>query len=63
MSKTNEGRFKVVKEPFGYSVIDSQLLTADRRVEQYGGKTARAKAWAEASRRNREDVNHVATNH
>lgn len=52
----SEGRFKVVREPQGYSVIDSHSTAFDRRVAEFTGKTAREKAWAEARKRSRESL-------
>lgn len=47
-------RHKVVREAFGYSVIDSWLERADRRIKTFTGKTARTRAWAFARKMDRE---------
>jgi hypothetical protein len=47
-------RHKVIREPWGYSVIDSWSSKADRRVAEFTGKTARSRAWAKARKLDRE---------
>jgi hypothetical protein len=47
-------RHQVIREPLGYSVIDSWRKGPDRRVDEFTGKTARARAWAKARKLDRE---------